>query len=117
LAIILPTFLWAKLTDKYIQLILFATIWMGVIGLLDDYLKVIKKYPKGLIARYKMAGQISLGLIVGIILFYYPDSSQFATSISIPFIANGSIVANGTPRQIVNTAEAKKLYFGEDFSI
>ena len=91
LAIILPTFLWAKFTDLYIQLILLATIWMGSIGFFDDYLKVIKKYPRGLIARYKMAGQISLGLIVGSILFYYPVSSQFATSISIPFIANGSI--------------------------
>ena len=91
LAVILPTFLWAKLTDKHIQLILFATMWMGAIGFLDDYLKVIKKYAHGLIARYKMIGQISLGLIVGSILFYYPDSSQFATSISIPFVANGSI--------------------------
>ena len=91
LAVILPTFLWAKLTDKHIQLILLATMWMGAIGFIDDYLKVIKKYPRGLIARYKMIGQISLGLIVGSILFYYPDSSQFATSISIPFVANGSI--------------------------
>ena len=91
LAVILPTFLWAKFTDKHIQLILLATMWMGAIGFLDDYLKVIKKYSHGLIARYKMIGQISLGLIVGSILFYYPDSSQFATSISIPFVANGSI--------------------------
>jgi len=87
LAVILPTFLWAKFTDKHIQLILLATIWMGAIGFLDDYLKVIKKYSRGLIARYKMIGQISLGLIVGSVLFYYPDSSQFATSISIPFAA------------------------------
>ncbi len=43
LAVILPTFLWAKFTDKHIQLILLATIWMGVIGFIDDYLKVIKK--------------------------------------------------------------------------
>ena len=91
LAVILPTFLWAKLDDKHILLILRATMWMGAIGFLDDYLKVVKKYSRGLIARYKMAGQISLGLIVGIILINYPDSSQFATSISIPFIANGTI--------------------------
>jgi len=91
LAVILPTFLWAKLDDKHILLILLATMWMGAIGFLDDYLKVVKKYPRGLIARYKMAGQISLGLIVGIILINYPDSSQFVTSISIPFVANGTI--------------------------
>jgi len=91
LAVILPTFLWAKVDDKHILLILLATMWMGLIGFLDDYLKVIKKYPRGLIARYKMAGQISLGLIIGLILIYYPDSSQFVTSISIPFVANGTI--------------------------
>ena len=91
LAVILPTFLWAKLDDKHILLILLATMWMGAIGFLDDYLKVVKKYSRGLIARYKMAGQISLGLIVGIILINYPDSSQFVTSISIPFVANGTL--------------------------
>ena len=91
LAVILPTFLWAQFTNKHILLILLSTMWMGAIGFFDDYLKIIKKYPSGLIARYKMVGQISLGLIVGVILFYYPDSSQFATSISIPFVANGSI--------------------------
>jgi len=46
LAVILPTFLWAKVGDKHILLILLATMWMGIIGFLDDYLKVIKKYPR-----------------------------------------------------------------------
>ncbi len=91
LAIILPTILWAKLSDKHILIILLATIWMGSIGFLDDYLKVIKKYSRGLIARYKMAGQISLGLVVGIILVNFPDASQYSTAISIPFVANGTI--------------------------
>ena len=91
LAIILPTILWAKLDNKYILLILMATTWMGIIGFFDDYLKIIKKYPRGLIARYKMAGQVTLGLIVGIILINYPDINKYATSISIPFIANGMI--------------------------
>ena len=91
LAIILPTILWAKVTDKHILIIIMATIWMGGIGFLDDYLKVIKKFSPGLIARYKMAGQISLGLCIGIILVNFPDSSQYATAISIPFVANGTI--------------------------
>ena len=56
LAIILPTILWAKIDNKHILLILMATIWMGGIGFLDDYLKVIKKYSRGLIARYKLIG-------------------------------------------------------------
>ena len=67
LSIILPTVLWAKLFNKYILLIVMATMWMGAIGFLDDYLKIVKKYSRGLIARYKLMGQITLGLIIGII--------------------------------------------------
>ena len=91
LAIIIPTLLWTKLLDKHILIILMSTIWMGLIGFLDDYLKVIKKYPPGLIAKYKMTGQVVLGLIIGLILLNYPDSTQFSTSTSLPFIANGSL--------------------------
>ena len=91
LAIILPTILWAKMDNKYILLILMATMWMGAIGFLDDYLKIIKKYSRGLIARYKITGQITLGLIVGIIIVNYPGVTQHATSISIPFVANGTL--------------------------
>ena len=91
LAIILPTILWAKIDNKHILLILMATIWMGGIGFLDDYLKVIKKCSRGLIARYKLIGQITLGLIVGFIISNYPATNQYVTSISIPFMANGSL--------------------------
>ncbi len=90
LAILLPTLMWAKIDDRHVQILLFSTIWMGLFGFLDDYLKVIKKYPDGLIARYKMAGQVSLGLIVGFFLITYPAVSELKTVISIPFVANGS---------------------------
>lgn len=90
LAILLPTLMWAKIDDRHVQILLFSTVWMGLFGFLDDYLKVIKKYPDGLIARYKMAGQVSLGLIVGFLLITYPAASEIKTVISIPFIANGS---------------------------
>ena len=91
LAVILPSFLWTKFFDKYMILILLSTIWMGCIGFLDDYLKVVKKYSKGLIAFYKMAGQILLGIVIGCILVYYSDSNTISTSISIPFLANGML--------------------------
>ena len=55
LAIILPSFLWAKIDNIFIQIALISTIWMGVIGFIDDYLKM-KKFKKGLIARYKIMG-------------------------------------------------------------
>tara|TARA_Y100000590_G_C15725101_1_gene1014935 strand:+ start:1829 stop:2929 length:1101 start_codon:yes stop_codon:yes gene_type:complete len=88
LAIILPTILWSKLDNLYVILILLSTIWMGFIGFIDDYLKVVIKYPKGLIARYKMVGQISLGILISIALSMY-HLSFYTTSISIPFVANG----------------------------
>ncbi len=88
LAIVLPTLLWADLTNRYIQLILFSTVWMGVIGFIDDYLKAIKNMPKGLVAKRKLMGQIAFGLILGIILYFRPLSPLFHTQTSIPFLKN-----------------------------
>ncbi len=90
-AILIPTLLWAKLDDRYTWIMILATGWMGAIGYLDDWLKVIKKYPKGLIARYKMIGQICLGTLIGLLLYYYPENTQLRTSISLPFVANGTL--------------------------
>ncbi len=83
-----PVLLWADLTNPYIQIIIFSTLWMSSIGFVDDYLKVIKKYKKGLIAKYKMGGQISLGLIIGFFIYYSPFFSEVNTLISIPFLKN-----------------------------
>jgi phospho-N-acetylmuramoyl-pentapeptide-transferase len=67
-AVIVPTLLWARLDNLYVGVILLSTAWMGMVGFCDDYLKVVKKKKKGLVARYKLAGQVGLGLIVGAIL-------------------------------------------------
>ncbi len=85
-AIILPTLLWADLTNRFIQLILFVTIWMGAIGFMDDYMKAILKRPKGMVGKYKLAGQILCGLIFGLVLFYLSPSDTFGTTTEIPFI-------------------------------
>jgi len=76
-AVILPTILWADLTNPYILLILTATIWMGFIGFIDDYLKNIRKSEKGLIARYKLAGQIILGIFLTIVILSSQDIEIF----------------------------------------
>ena len=83
LSVILPTVLWADINNFYIQIVIIATIVMGIAGLIDDYLKVVKKYPRGLIARYKMIGQIFLGFIVGIIITNYSTVDLYSTSISV----------------------------------
>ncbi len=67
-SIVIPTLLFANLTNVYVILMLITTLWLGFIGFLDDYIKVFKKNKEGLAGRFKIAGQVSLGLIVGITL-------------------------------------------------
>ena len=72
-AILFPTLLFAKLHNIYILIILTATVWLGIIGFLDDYIKVFKKNKKGLSARLKIAGQVGLGLLVGLTMYFSDD--------------------------------------------
>ncbi|MCX6325524.1 MAG: phospho-N-acetylmuramoyl-pentapeptide-transferase [Bacteroidia bacterium] len=72
-SIIIPTLLFAKLGNIYIILILITTIWLGIIGFLDDYIKIFKKNKEGLAGRFKILGQIILGIIVGLTLFFSND--------------------------------------------
>lgn len=69
-AILIPTLLFAKLNNVYIITMLIATVWMGTIGFLDDYIKVFKHNKKGLAGKFKVLGQVGLGLIVGCIYFF-----------------------------------------------
>jgi phospho-N-acetylmuramoyl-pentapeptide-transferase len=72
-AILIPTLLFAKLDNIYIILMLFTTVWMGLIGFIDDYIKVFKKNKQGLAGKFKILGQIVLGLVVGLTM-YFSDS-------------------------------------------
>lgn len=72
-AILIPVFLFADITNIYVILMVFTTLWLGVIGFIDDYIKVFKKDKEGLSGRYKILGQVILGLIVGLTIFYHPD--------------------------------------------
>ncbi|MBT30824.1 MAG: phospho-N-acetylmuramoyl-pentapeptide-transferase [Thalassobius sp.] len=69
--ILLPVLLFAKLENIYIILLLITTVWMGMIGFIDDYIKIFKKDKKGLKGRFKIAGQVSLGLIIGVTLYFH----------------------------------------------
>jgi phospho-N-acetylmuramoyl-pentapeptide-transferase len=73
IAILLPTLLLANLTNTYIILMLITTIWLGLIGFLDDYIKVFRKNKEGLSGRFKIVGQIGLGVIVGITMYLSTD--------------------------------------------
>ncbi|MBL7842378.1 MAG: phospho-N-acetylmuramoyl-pentapeptide-transferase [Cyclobacteriaceae bacterium] len=69
-AILVPTLLFARLDNIYVILLIVATIWLGFIGFLDDYIKVFKKDKEGLAGRFKIVGQVGLGLIVGLTLYF-----------------------------------------------
>lgn len=72
-SILIPTLLFANLSNIYIQLILFTTIWLGMIGFIDDYIKVFRNEKKGLSGKFKIIGQIILGAVVGMVMYFHPD--------------------------------------------
>ena len=72
-AIIIPTLLFARLENIYVLLAVVVTLWMGMVGFLDDYIKVFKKNKEGLAGRFKIVGQVGLGLIVGLTLYFHED--------------------------------------------
>ncbi len=73
LATLIPVLLFARLDNIYIILLIFTTLWMGVIGFADDYIKVFRKNKEGLKGRFKVLGQVVLGLIVGAVLYFHPE--------------------------------------------
>ncbi|MCA6073927.1 phospho-N-acetylmuramoyl-pentapeptide-transferase [Fulvivirga sedimenti] len=72
-AIIIPVLLFAQIDNIYVILLLITTLWLGIIGFLDDYIKVFRKNKKGLAGKFKVVGQIGIGLIVGLTLYFHED--------------------------------------------
>lgn len=72
-AIFIPTLLFARLDNVYIQLMLFTTLWLGLIGFLDDYIKIFLNDKKGLAGKFKVGGQIILGVVVGLTMYFSED--------------------------------------------
>lgn len=87
-SILLPVILFARLNNVYIQLMILSTVWMGAVGFLDDYLKVVRKYPKGLVGKYKLTGQIILGIIVGVAVTLSPAYEGVHWYSNVPFFKN-----------------------------
>ena len=87
-SVLIGVLVWANPFNPYISLILLATIVMGIVGFLDDYLKAIKKLKRGLISRYKLIGQILLGLVVGSVIYFHPFFESIHSNTSVPFFKN-----------------------------
>lgn len=83
-AVIVPTLLFAKLDNVYVLAMLVTTVWLGLIGFIDDYIKVFRKDKKGLPGKFKVFGQVVLGLGVGLLLSFHPDIAS--TKTTIPFV-------------------------------
>ncbi len=94
-AMLIPTLLFAKLTNTYIILILLSTVWLGLVGFLDDYIKVFKKNKEGLAGKFKVMGQIGLGVIIGLTM-YFNDSVVTTREV----IADTPVVYNSSEKQI-----------------
>ena len=91
LAALLPTLMFSNLDNTMIKIVIISTIWMGIIGFIDDYLKVIKKLEKGMIARYKMIGQITLGIVISYWIVNSNEFMDFNTKTTVPFLKNMEI--------------------------
>jgi phospho-N-acetylmuramoyl-pentapeptide-transferase len=102
MAIVIPTLLLAKLANTYIILLLTATLWIGAIGFLDDYIKVFKKDKKGLAGKFKVFGQVSLGLVVGLVLYFHQDVVVRELEAPVAMIEQGE-TAPATFRDIKST--------------
>ncbi|TDI74437.1 MAG: phospho-N-acetylmuramoyl-pentapeptide-transferase [Bacteroidetes bacterium] len=93
-AVLGSTLLWGAIAEVYVWLIMLATAWMGAFGFADDYIKVVKGDKGGLSARIKLTGQVSLGLIVGSVLYFHPQFSDINTIAYLPFIPGESFDYN-----------------------
>lgn len=95
-AIIFPALLWSDLQNAYVLLLVLATLWMGLIGFIDDYIKVFKKNKSGLKGKFKIFGQVGLGLIIGVTMVTHPDFRGHKPRVN----ENGIIKTNEFLRQV-----------------
>ena len=98
-ATVIPVLLFTRITNIYIVLLLVSMIWMGAIGFIDDYLKKIKKNKDGLSGIFKVIGQIGLGLIVGVTMYYHPDITIKRKYADAQVVNRNNVAQNFAPAQ------------------
>lgn len=96
-AILIPALLFARLDNIYIILILVSTAWLGIIGFIDDYIKVFKKNKKGLAAKFKILGQVILGLVIGLTIFF---NEEIVIREKIPGTGSDTSIIDGSTSNI-----------------
>ncbi|MFA7378990.1 MAG: phospho-N-acetylmuramoyl-pentapeptide-transferase [Bacteroidia bacterium] len=103
-AILIPTLLFARINNVYILLIVISTIWLGLVGFLDDYIKVFKKNKEGLAGRFKILGQIGLGIIVGTVL-YFNDNVKTRDIYKAEEVTPEFVLANNLQPQTIDNQQ------------
>lgn len=93
-AILIPTLLFAKLHNIYVIIILISTVWLGLIGFIDDYIKVFRKDKKGLAGKFKVLGQVVLGVFVGSMMYFSPDVVIREKATEVSFIDQSATFDN-----------------------
>jgi len=91
LAILIPALLWMKMDSIFTWMIILVTLLLGIVGFVDDYIKVVKKDKSGLSSRFKLFGQITVGLALGVSLYFWPGFQEFNTLSTVPFLKNVNI--------------------------
>jgi phospho-N-acetylmuramoyl-pentapeptide-transferase len=91
LAILIPALLWMPMDSVYTWIIILVTLVLGIVGFIDDYIKVVKRDKTGLSGKFKIAGQITVGLLLGLTLYFWPDFQEFNTLSTVPFLKNVNI--------------------------
>lgn len=104
LATLIPVFLFGKLDNVYIILLIVSTLWMGTIGFIDDYIKVFKKNKEGLKGKFKLFGQIALGLFVGTVLYFSP-------AVTIKYESENRSVSSLTELQEIKSTKTTIPFF------
>ncbi|MFQ5570544.1 MAG: phospho-N-acetylmuramoyl-pentapeptide-transferase [Rhodothermales bacterium] len=94
LSILGATLLWGAIAEVYVWLVMLATAWTGAFGFVDDYIKVIKKNKRGLAPRVKLTGQVTLGLLVGSVLYFHPQFAEIRTLTYLPFVPDETLDYN-----------------------
>jgi len=114
-SILIPTLLFAKLDNIYIILMLFTTIWLGLVGFADDYIKVFKKNKAGLSGKYKILAQVMLGLVVGLTMYFSEDivirEKLSADAINIETTTSNDNISNKFSREEVKSTKTTIPFF------
>jgi phospho-N-acetylmuramoyl-pentapeptide-transferase len=115
IATLIPVLLLAKLNNIYIVLLIVTTLWMGCIGFLDDYIKIFKKDKEGLKGKFKVIGQVGLGLIVGTVLYFHPQVTVRTDTGNTNIFATNQTTVSAAPLEEKSTATTIPFFKDNEF--